>query len=282
MHKDMIDSIDHLIIAVENLEKAESNYQKIFGFPPVWKGDHEKLGTRNSIFNFSNTYIELLSASGKGVGADFVSKVLSTQGEGLCGIALGTSNIEKIKTDLWQKGFANPLLSEGEGVNQKKSKFRRWKNLFLPVELMRGLFVFVIEHVEGELPIKDVGDSGVRRLDHVVINTADADKFIEVYREFFNMRLALDTVIEHWWRRMLFFRVNKTTLEVIEKKDRENDNDRLWGLAWEVENLDVACERLILEGVEVSRIKNGLKKDTRVATIKSHNHNVPTILLEYT
>ena len=147
---------------------------------------------------------------------------------------------------------------------------------------MRGLFVFVIEHVEGELPIKDVGDSGVRRLDHVVINTADADKFIEVYREFFNMRLALDTVIEHWGRRMLFFRVNKTTLEVIEKKDRENNDDRLWGLAWEVENLDVACERLILEGVEVSRIKDGLKKDTRVATIKSHNHNVPTILLEYT
>jgi catechol 2,3-dioxygenase-like lactoylglutathione lyase family enzyme len=146
---------------------------------------------------------------------------------------------------------------------------------------MRGLFAFVIEHVEGELPIKDIGDSGVRKLDHVVINTADADKFIEVYHEFFNIRLALDTFMEHWGRRMLFFRVNKTTLEVIEKKEGEIDDDRLWGLAWEVENLDAACERLILAGIEVSKIKNGLKKGTRVATIKSHNHNVPTLLLQY-
>ena len=278
----MIDSIDHLIIAVKNLEKAESNYQKIFGFPPVWQGEHEKLGTRNSIFNFSNTYIELLSASGRGAGADFVSKVLSTQGEGLCGIAFGTSNIEKIKTELWQKGFVDARLSAGESVNHKKNQVRNWKNLFLPVELMRGLFAFAIEHVEGELPINNVGASGVRKLDHVVINTADADNFIEVYREFFNIRLALDTFMEHWGRRMLFFRVNKTTLEVIEKKDREDDDDRLWGLAWEVENLDAACERLVLRGIKVSKIKNGLKKDTRVATVKSHNHNVPTILLQYT
>ena len=281
MHENMIDSIDHLIIAVENLEKAESNYQKIFGFPPVWQGEHEKLGTRNSIFNFSNTYIELLSASGRGAGADFVSKVLSTQGEGLCGIALGTRNIEKIKTELWQKGFVDASPSKGEGVNQKENKVRHWKNLYLPVELMRGLFAFVIEHVEGELPIKDVGASGVSKLDHVVINTTDADKFIEVYRDFFQIRLALDTVIEHWGHRMLFFRLNKTTLEVVEKSDGGNNDDRLWGLAWEVKNLDAACERLILEGVEVSNIKNGLKKDTRVVTIKSHNHNVPTMLIQH-
>ena len=29
----MITSIDHLIIAVENLEEAESNYTKILGIP---------------------------------------------------------------------------------------------------------------------------------------------------------------------------------------------------------------------------------------------------------
>jgi hypothetical protein len=80
---------------------------------------------------------------------------------------------------------------------------------------------------------------------------------------------------------MLFFRVNKTTLEVVEKSDRGSNDDRLWGLAWEVENLNAACERLILEGVEVSKIKNGLKKDTRVATIKSHIHNVPTMLIQH-
>ena len=280
IHKDMIESIDHIIIAVENLEQAEADYQTILGVQSVWRGEHQELGTRNSIFNFSNTYLELLSANGQGVGAEFVTNVLSSQGEGLCGMALGTSNIEKVRDKLFQNRFADTRLSVGEGLDKTNKRLRRWKNLFLPAELTRNLFVFFIEHIEGELLINDAGLSGVRKLDHVVIDTSDADRFIQVYRDFFKMRLALDTEIEHWGRRMLFFRVNKTTLEVVEKKDIENDGDTLWGLAWEVKNLDLARERLVSAGVEVSPIKNGLKKDTLVATIKSHNHNVPTILIQ--
>ena len=56
----MIDTLDHLIIAVEDLDKAEANYTKIFGMPPVWRGEHKELGTTNSLFNFKNTYFELL------------------------------------------------------------------------------------------------------------------------------------------------------------------------------------------------------------------------------
>ena len=48
---------------------------------------------------------------------------------------------------------------------------------------------------------------------------------------FFKIRLALDKVIEHWDSRMLFFRLNKTTIEVIEKRDDKDPKDSLWGLA---------------------------------------------------
>ena len=48
----MIERIDHLIVAVKDLEAAEDNYKKIFGHDPVWRGAHESLGTKNSIFNF--------------------------------------------------------------------------------------------------------------------------------------------------------------------------------------------------------------------------------------
>ena len=66
----MIETLDHLIIAVQDLDEAEENYIKIFGIPPVWKGTHKELGTANVIFNFKNTYFELLSANGDGLGAD--------------------------------------------------------------------------------------------------------------------------------------------------------------------------------------------------------------------
>ena len=51
----MIENVDHIIIAVEDLESAEDNYTKIFGIEPVWRGFHNELGTSNVLFNFENT-----------------------------------------------------------------------------------------------------------------------------------------------------------------------------------------------------------------------------------
>ena len=58
--------------------------------------------------------------------------------------------------------------------------------------------------------------------------------------------------------------------------------DFLWGLAWGVRDINSARERLLKNNIEVSDIKKGLKKDTLVATIKSHTNNVPTLLIEHT
>ena len=33
----MINTLDHLIVAVKDLDEAEKNYQKVFGLNPVWK-----------------------------------------------------------------------------------------------------------------------------------------------------------------------------------------------------------------------------------------------------
>ena len=65
----MIKTLDHIIIAVSNLDKAEESYTKIFGSPSVWKGEHKEYGTINCLFNFQNTYFELLAAKGEGLGA---------------------------------------------------------------------------------------------------------------------------------------------------------------------------------------------------------------------
>tara|TARA_B100000768_G_scaffold78679_1_gene74788 strand:- start:2262 stop:3101 length:840 start_codon:yes stop_codon:yes gene_type:complete len=277
----MISSLDHLIIAVKDLDKAEQDYSKIFGMPPVWRGEHKELGTINSIFNFQNTYFELLAANGDGLGAALVNNALEANGEGLTGIVLGTDNIKEAFSSIQVAGFSIGDVSEGEGNNLKDLKIRKWKNLFLPPELTRGLFSFIIQHTDGELPASNYQASSVSKLDHVVINTNDADGFISVYQDVFKIRLALDKVIEHWKKRMLFFRLNKTTIEVIESKDDQPANDQLWGLAWEVKNIEDAYQRLIGEGVDVTPVQKGIKENTLVATIKSHTHNVPTLLIEH-
>ena len=279
----MISSLDHIILAVEDLKDAEKNYKNILGIEPSWRGLHKELGTANVIFNFKNTYLELLSAEGEGVGADLVKESIKKNGEGLAGIVLNTKDISKASKRLKDLGFLVGDVLTGEGKNKDTNDIRNWKYLFLPQELTRNLFLFLIEHTKGILPQDEKFLPGsINRLDHVVINTNDADGFINIYQDIFNIRLALDRIIEHWKSRMLFFRVNKTTIEVIEKKDDKDPNDSLWGLAWEVESIKDAHERLVSKGVEVTEIKKGLKENTLVATIKSHTHNVPTLLIEHT
>lgn len=279
----MISSLDHIILAVEDLKDAEKNYKNILGIEPSWRGLHKELGTANVIFNFKNTYLELLSAEGEGVGADLVKESIKKNGEGLAGIVLNTKDISKASKRLKDLGFLVGDVLTGEGKNKDTNDIRNWKYLFLPQELTRNLFLFLIQHTKGILPQDEKFPPGsINRLDHVVINTNDADGFINIYQDIFNIRLALDRIIEHWKSRMLFFRLNKTTIEVIEKKDRKDPNDSLWGLAWEVESIKDAYERLVSKGVEVTEIKKGLKENTLVATIKSHTHNVPTLLIEHT
>ena len=278
----MIKTLDHLIIAVQDLDEAEENYKKIFGIPPVWKGIHKELGTANVIFNFKNTYFELLSVNGDGLGADLVNNKLKENGEGMLGLVLGTEDINSTAAILKDKGFSISEVSNGEGKNSQSDETRQWKNIFLPPELTRGIFSFIIQHTEGSLPtISKYEKSSINKLDHVVLNTNDADGFINIYRDIFNIRLALDRVIEHWKNRMLFFRLNKTTIEVVEQKNDAANPDKLWGLAWEVESIKEAHERLTNDGIEITEVKKGIKENTLVATIKSHTNNVPTLLIEH-
>ena len=278
----MINSIDHLIVCVNDLEEAEENYIKLFGFNPVFRGEHIDLGTKNSIFNFKNTYLELLSSSGNGLGATFVNEALKKHGEGLAGMALNVSNVMDCLNYLRKKNYFVNEPINGSEVNVDNSLNRKWKSLFLPPELSRGLFLFLIEHTEGLLePADTFKDSSINRLDHIVINTNDGDGFIKVYKDVFKIRLALDKVIEHWKKRILFFRTNNTTIEVIESNSSEVKSDNFWGLAWATKSIEESHKRLTDEGIEITPIKEGLKENTLVATLKSHTNNVPTLLIEH-
>ena len=279
----MLDRLDHLVITVSDLQSAIEDYTKFFGFKPTWIGEHADLGTINALFPLENTYLELLAAKGNGIGAEMINKNLKDKGEGLSGLVLGTDDIEEFREKLISNGIDANELILGAGDDFETNQRRTWKNLFLPFTLTRGLFVFIIQHLTGALPVVKKDNSQIDRLDHVVVNTNDTHGFIDLYKDIFGIRLSLDQFVEKWGGRMLFFRLNKTTIEVIGKDNQEDEDpeDLLWGLAWTVKDLDKAHKRLTSEGVEVTPIKKGRKPGTLVCTVKSHTRNVPTLLIQH-
>ena len=102
----MISSVDHLIIAVKDLNQAINDYEKVLGVSPCWKGKHTELGTKNALFNFENTYLELLSPCDAGPGTELINLLLEEKGDHLAGIVLGTQNIEQTQEDLKRDGHA--------------------------------------------------------------------------------------------------------------------------------------------------------------------------------
>ncbi len=279
----MIEKLDHLVIAVSDLDSAVASYTKLFGYGPSWRGVHEQLGTANALFPVENTYLELLASNGnEGAGAAMIKATLELNGEGLAGLVLGTSNIQDLKESLLESGVKLQDLALGEGVDSDQGLKRTWKNLFLPFSLTRGMFAFIIQHESGELPsVHGRTSSTINKLDHVVVNTNDPEGFKSLYGDTFGIRLALDQTVEKWGGRMLFFRLNHTTIEVIGKPDEDDPADKLWGLAWSVEDLKATHQRLVKEGLEISEVKAGRKENTLVCSVKSDTCNVPTLLIQH-
>ena len=278
----MIKSIDHILVAVKDLEKAVGDYSLVFGFGPTWQGKHLSLGTKNALFPLENMYLELIAIDDEGPLAETVKEHLKKNGESIFGLALETDDIELAKKHLSVCFDTNLEISDEKAINNLSRDERYWKNITIPKKFSRGIFTLLIQHIKGILPKHEISDeSNISRMDHVVINSNDPDGLVDLYGDKYGIRLALDQFVEKWGGRMLFFRTDYTTIEAIGIKKDGPAEDSLWGLAWTTKDIKKTHKRLVDAGVNVTDIKDGRKPKTLVATIKSHCAEVPTLLIEH-
>jgi catechol 2,3-dioxygenase-like lactoylglutathione lyase family enzyme len=123
----------------------------------------------------------------------------------------------------------------------------------------------------------------VRAIDHVVINTPDLERAIALWRDRLGIRLALDREFPQQGLRMCFFRSGGMTLEFVSSLPPPPDQsgpDRFYGIAYDVADLTACRARLLTAGLDVSEIRPGNKRGTRVATVRSGTAGVPTLLIE--
>ncbi len=281
-------SVDHLIIAVCDLDEAEKAYNQIFGRSPSWKGIHPGMGSANILYRLANTYVELLGPSGEGVNGDMLRAHLDEKGEGMFGVVFGTDDAAARIASLREKGVPAGDPVDGSGRDSMTGAERRWRTFGLPRETMRGLFSFGIQHLSepDALPpaplLEGVSEAqAVSSCDHVVVMTPDAEACKELYGNKFGIRLALDHTKPEWGVRQLFFRLGGLTLEVVELLDKAKapKADHYWGVAWKVEDAAGAAARMAQAGLDVSEVRKGRKPGSEVATIRKPTCGVPTLLI---
>ncbi len=117
-------------------------------------------------------------------------------------------------------------------------------------------------------------------VDHVVLRTSDAEACITLFSDELGVRLALDKTVPEWGGRMLFFRTGKLTLEVIESDKDDSGDNFFWGLAYQCSDLASVVSDFDARGIAASSIRDGRKPGTLVATLKSHDLGIPTLLIQ--
>ena len=119
-------------------------------------------------------------------------------------------------------------------------------------------------------------------IDHLVLLSNDLNDCIEEFgTNRLGIRLALDKTEPKWGGRMLFFRVGKFTLEIIQNNSGDSQiKDHFWGVAYLCSDIEYTIENLRERDVAFSSIREGRKRGTLVATVKSHNLGLPTLLIQ--
>lgn len=282
----MFTSVDHILVAVQDLEAATHDYRGILGREPSWRGRHPGMGSANTLFKLGNGYLELIAAEGEGGFAQLVQQRLGA-GEGLLGFALQTDDADAVATTLRSRGLTVGDPVEGSGTDERTGAERRWRNVYFQPDETRGTLLFAIEHLSAPealpeaVPVESE-ESAARDFDHIVVMTKDADGAKELYGNTFGIRLALDREMPKFGSRLVFFRLGHMSIEIGSSLKDDPDPaapDTLWGLAYRVPDVAAAQARVAAAGIDVSGVRKGRKPGTLVLTVRRPTHGVATLFV---
>jgi methylmalonyl-CoA epimerase len=103
----MLDRVDHVGIAVANLDGAIEHYERAFGVSLAHRERVEEQGVEEAMFRVGESWIQLLAP----LAADTpVGKFLAKRGEGIHHVGYGVSDLRAALARLKQEGV--PLIDE--------------------------------------------------------------------------------------------------------------------------------------------------------------------------
>ncbi len=116
----MIKKIEHIGIAVKNLQESNELFKKLFGKSHYKIEAVESEGVNTSFFMLGDTKIELLEATDSN---SAISKFIEKKGEGIHHLAFEVDNIENEMARLKEEGFELINKETKDGADNKKICF---------------------------------------------------------------------------------------------------------------------------------------------------------------
>ncbi len=115
-----MNKIEHIGIAVTNLDAAIQTYSELLGTPCYKLEAVESEGVKTAFFQVGESKIELLEATNDD---SPIAKFIAKKGEGIHHIAFDVANIEESMSDLRAKGFQLLNESPKKGADNKLVAF---------------------------------------------------------------------------------------------------------------------------------------------------------------
>ena len=276
----MITALDHFVLVCPDLDSAIADYVTILGKEPVWRATSD--GAGSAMFALGNTALEIMAPIGDGAAAAKL-RDLTRDGAVLTSLVYRSDDIAGDHHLMTRRGLAPSEISQTVSQDLSSGAERSWTRFRIPDEKMAGVKTFLLQP-DAALPVAQADKGAATSLDHLVINTPNPERAVATYGARLGLRFALDRTAEQWKTRFLFFRLGGLTLEVIHRLGEDHDargNDTIWGLTWETDDLNLARERIIAAGLDVSEIRTGRKPGSEVFTVRNGTQGVPTLFIAH-
>lgn len=267
----MIEALDHIAVAVRDLDRAASAFGTLLGRRADWR--EEAAGARHAWFQLENMALDIVQPEGPGESGDRARAQIEAHGEGLWGLAFAVSDLDETRRMLGRRGCPT---TEPAALLSTDA----WRLAFVDPAASHGVSIALAERSRRSTP-KPAGEGAVVALDHVVINTANPERAVALYGARLGLDFRLDRSNPQWGSRLMFFRCGGAVVEIGARLSGEVSDapDRLSGLAWRVAEPDAAQARLAKAGFDVSEVRSGRKPGTKVFTVRAGVPGAPTLML---
>lgn len=280
----MIVGIDHIVLLCPAIEIGISVYETLLGRPADWT-TQDPAGSASAFFQLDHMGIELLAPSGRGPMATRLDELLAQDGAELQTLVFASDALEADHRLFTRRALQPESIVNGESIDAATARTRRWQRFRIGNEQSGGLRTFVLQRFSDD-PLQPCHSpaGALIDLDHLVIATEQPEEALVRYGARLGLTLTLDKANPAQNSRLLTFAAGTAKIEVTYRASTTSARrpDHLWGITWLTADIEATHARMAGAGLATSEIRLGMRRGTRVFTVRDGTLGVPTLIVANT